>query len=80
MLFRSDIEEIYKGVTRVGTPITLTHRNVPNGIYDDVKSKTRFFVYNEFAYYIISKLWIDSGGERLDGWMKEPWGTYQQLP
>lgn len=75
-----DIEAIYEGVTRKAPPITLSHKNVPNGIYDDVKSKTRFFIYNEFAYYIISKMWVDGDTSRLDDWMKEPWGTYPQLP
>lgn len=66
---------------RPDPPITLTHKWVPDGAYDDSKSKTRFFIYNGFAYLIVSKMWVDSEGrDKLPDWLQKQWGTYPDLP
>lgn len=67
---------------RPDPPVTLTHKNVPNGAYDISKTKTRVFVYNEFAYLIASKMWVDDevANKRLPLWMQEPWNSYPDLP
>jgi hypothetical protein len=69
-------------IMRPQKPVTYTHYWVQtDGPYDDLKSNTRFFIMNGFAYFSISRLWIDSGDHsRLDPWMRRPWETYPDLP
>lgn len=82
-LAQETIDKIIKEClqNRPETPITKTHKNVPNGAYDTSKTNTRVFVYNEFAYFMASKMWIDSGNrESLPKWMQVDWGSYPDLP
>lgn len=67
---------------RPNKPVTYSHPwVVHNGPYDDLSSKTRYFIVDGFAYFIISKLWVDDGDHsRLQPWMRKPWGTYPDLP
>lgn len=77
----SEIERIYSKCKRDDPPITYWYKHVPNGAYDDVKGKSRLFIYDGFAYIIISKMWIEEGSHStFEDWMKEPWGTYPDLP
>lgn len=76
-----DIEDIYQQYKRDTPPISYFYKGIPNGLYDDVKSKSRLFIYDAFAYIIVSKLWIDDGDRsRLEEWLQVPWGTYPPLP
>ena len=75
-----DVEAFYNKYKRDTPPLTYFYKHVPNGVYDDLKSKSRLFIYDGFAYIIISKLWIESDTSRLEEWQAKPWGTYPDLP
>lgn len=76
-----EIESLYQKCKRDTPPITYWYKHVPNGPYDDVIGKSRLFIYGGFHYIIVSKAWIEEGDHsRLEGWEKEPWGTYPDLP
>lgn len=76
-----DVEALYQKYKRDELPITFFYKHVPNGVYDDVKGKSRLFIYGGFSYIIVSRMWIDGGDHsRLDDWMREPWETYPDLP
>ena len=61
---------------------TIWFSHCEDGAYDDLKSKTRYFIYGGFHYYVISKMWIEDevGNKRLDPWEQAPWGTYPDIP
>lgn len=53
-----------------------------DGAYDSTDQRSRFFIYNGFGYYIISKSWVEDPvqNQRLEEWMRAPWGVYPDLP
>lgn len=76
------INEIIEEVKR-----TQYVRDIPNfpwvkedGVFDYEDHHCRYFIWNGFGYYVISKVWLDSGGEGLKDWQKVPWGSYPPLP
>lgn len=53
-----------------------------DGVYEHEEHSLRLFMWNGFAYYSASRMWVEDQvqNKRLPEWMREPWGTYPTLP
>jgi len=58
-----------------------THKNVPDGIYDDKYRFCRYNIVNENYTIVISKTWLEQGGPAyLEPHLKLAWGSYPDVP
>ena len=58
-----------------------THPWAPDGIYDDQKFQTRYWVKDGRAQEVASILWIQSPkATELSPAMQATWGTYPDMP
>lgn len=58
-----------------------THPWAPDGIYDDRKLQTRYWVKDGRAQEVASILWIESFKvTQLSPAMQAAWGTYPDMP
>jgi len=90
-LTAEQIEEIYQEALskRGQLPDRINYKWVKeNGVYDivhtfiDSSLHLREFVYNGKIIYIANKSWVDDpvANQQLPKCMREPWGTYPDLP
>ena len=81
-LSREEIEEI-AATYKDRTYVVPSHPWVQeDGVYEEEKPYLRWFIWKQFAYSVVSKLWIEHPEEskRLKGWQTAPWGTFPRLP
>lgn len=84
------VEEIYGEYISSKTPANRVNYKwvEENGVYDITHTfhgssyYTREFVYNKKIVYVANRYWVEDpiANQELPEWMREPWGTYPNLP